>query len=624
MEASLQYVKPAVLYLRRSSDKQEQSIPDQRAFLERFAAQNGYSIVAEYCDDAISGSSAQARPDFLRMIQDAQQSGCMFKRIVVYDTSRFSRGDNIETSHYLYLLRERGVEVISATESFGDSDAEDILRPVAQWKANQYIKNLSRDTIRGQLSRVDGGWWPGGTPPFGFDLQYFDKAGKPAMKIRRQTTGEKLVFEPHRKQPRLVPRGEAIVTMESYRSRLVLSSTDRVQLVTRIFQIADVEGRGYRAIAAKFNEERILSPRDGNWSKNSRACWSASTIRAILMNRAYTGDTVWNQASQGRVNSIKNRQPQRRVRPRNSRVPRPKTKNDQSDWIVVPNTHPAIIDREQFERVQAQIRERGRTKTGESFRSGRSKDAPYLLTGLARCAKCGHPYYGRRVAKGKRRKDGTRVDTYFYVCSARLSKGKSVCDADSVPKDALESGVIDLMGQKVRAFLAEGGDKLLEDLVARELDVSTTDPKAAIKSVEGQIAGVDRKIDTLTEDVLNEVAQENREFFYPKLDQLREERDRLEMRANELRRVSQSKFDVRKLARTMVDSVRRFPEVFKEGTTEERREFVQLLIERVVLNAGEKKALVHIRRFPAAAALPGMLLLVLVAGVGFEPTTFGL
>ena len=135
---------------------------------------------------------------------------------------------------------------------------------------------------------------------------------------------------------------------------------------------------------------------------------------------------------------------------------------------------------------------------------------------------------------------------------------------------------------------------------------------------------MDRKIDTLTEDVLNEVAQKNREFFYPKLDQLREERERLEVRANELRRVSQSKFDVRKLARTMVESVRRFPEVFKEGTTEERREFVQLLIERLVLNAGEKKALVHIRRFPAAAALPGMLLLVLVAGVGFEPTTFGL
>ena len=59
-------------------------------------------------------------------------------------------------------------------------------------------------------------------------------------------------------------------------------------------------------------------------------------------------------------------------------------------------------------------------------------------------------------------------------------------------------------------------------------------------------------------------------------------------------------------------------------STEEKREFVQLLIEKVVLNAGEKKALVHIRRFPAAAALPGMLLLVLVAGVGFEPTTFGL
>jgi hypothetical protein len=81
-----------------------------------------------------------------------------------------------------------------------------------------------------------------------------------------------------------------------------------------------------------------------------------------------------------------------------------------------------------------------------------------------------------------------------------------------------------------------------------------------------------------------------------------------EARVNELKRVSRATFDVRNLARTMVDSVRRFPEVFKEGTTEEKREFVQLLIEKVVLNAGEKKALVSIRRFPAVETLPGIFI----------------
>lgn len=38
---------PAVAYLRRSTDKQEQSLGDQRSEIERFASERGYDIVGE-------------------------------------------------------------------------------------------------------------------------------------------------------------------------------------------------------------------------------------------------------------------------------------------------------------------------------------------------------------------------------------------------------------------------------------------------------------------------------------------------------------------------------------------------------------------------------------------------
>src|SRR5262245_4616858 len=82
---------PAVGYARRSTDMQERSIPDQKAFIERWAAENGYHIIRWYVDDAISGTSTRGRNDFDRMI-DAAEKGRDFKTILCYDIARFSRG----------------------------------------------------------------------------------------------------------------------------------------------------------------------------------------------------------------------------------------------------------------------------------------------------------------------------------------------------------------------------------------------------------------------------------------------------------------------------------------------------------------------------------------------------
>jgi hypothetical protein len=50
-------VLPGPVHLRRSTDRQEQSISDQRKAVRRYADERGFELLTEYVDDAISGTS---------------------------------------------------------------------------------------------------------------------------------------------------------------------------------------------------------------------------------------------------------------------------------------------------------------------------------------------------------------------------------------------------------------------------------------------------------------------------------------------------------------------------------------------------------------------------------------
>ena len=77
----------AALYARVSSDRQDVdlSVAAQMRALRDYADKNGYMVVREYVDEAESGRVAD-RPQFRRMIDEAQKSKAPFRQILIRRT----------------------------------------------------------------------------------------------------------------------------------------------------------------------------------------------------------------------------------------------------------------------------------------------------------------------------------------------------------------------------------------------------------------------------------------------------------------------------------------------------------------------------------------------------------
>lgn len=452
----------AVAYLRRSTDRQEQSLDDQRRAIETYAEEEGFEIIEWFIDDAISGTSTQARKGFQAMVQTAQDPSSSFRHVLVYDVKRFGRVDTDEAGYYRHLLRRAQVEIIYVSEGFNGDDSDDLIRSVKQWQARNESKDLSKVTIRGQVSHTENGFWCGGTPPFGYDLQYADANGKPYQIIRWLANGDKEVYNPKGKLVRRLQRGERLTSSKKDHVRLILSTAERIALIRRIFRESVEEGKGYRTIANQLNHEGIPSPRDGNWSKNTRSRWSVGTIRAILRNPTYTGDSVWNRRTFAKFHRI-----QAGVAvPRDRQVADKPRENTDADWIIVPNTHEPVISRAIFHRAQELMKLRGRNSGFKSFRRGSGTRSPYLLSGLITCGRCGHRYQGRVTNSAKRRQDGSKIRTLYYACGGYVMKGTSTCGKFLLQRAPLERFVEGLVADKIQALIRGEGIDILEERLA--------------------------------------------------------------------------------------------------------------------------------------------------------------
>lgn len=594
----------AVGYLRRSTDRQEQSIPDQRAALERYAFDHGLTIARFYIDDAISGTTATRRPGFQEMVADAQRDPIPFSYVVVYDVKRFGRLGNDEAGYYRHILHTRGVEVLYVSENFSGDGTDDLLRPVKQWQAREESKDLSKVTIRGLLSKVSGGSWMGGTPPYGYDLRYQNDRspdGEFLFVLRYMTDGTKQMLDDGGNLLRALGRDEGIVISKRDRARLVPSAPVRVATIERIFRLSAEENRGLRAVADVLNSKGVPSPRGPGYSQLFRGTWTAASIRSILINPIYVGDMVWNRRTEARFHRIsEGRAVERRDLPAAHLVDNP-----ESDWIRIENAHPALVSRRLFELARearegrpTSQRQRGSRVSG-GWKGPRSR---YLLSGLVICARCRGRYEGTYRRKGKARVDGSIVLTHYYGCSSYIRRGRSTCSFGPVEQGMLEPAVTRIVLDHYAPLLDGDIEARLAAIVREEREGNVTSARDERTRVRNEALAAERTIANL----LDNITPTNREHVDERLRVLGRERDTLHRRLRELEMIALDGVEDQKLVREAWGFLAELPSVLQSGTPEMRVTAIRRCVESVVLDSEARSAVVNLHRLPAGILRGGL------------------
>ncbi len=140
---------PAALYARVSSDRQDVdlSVAAQLRALRDYAEKNGYMVVREYVDEAESGRVAD-RPQFQKMLDEAEKPEAPFKEILVWKFSRFTRKREHAVA-FKSKLRRKGIRVVSITEQAEDNATGRLLEAIIESVDEFYSENLAQEVSRG-------------------------------------------------------------------------------------------------------------------------------------------------------------------------------------------------------------------------------------------------------------------------------------------------------------------------------------------------------------------------------------------------------------------------------------------------------------------------------------------
>jgi DNA invertase Pin-like site-specific DNA recombinase len=395
--------KRVAIYARRSRPDKDKdvSIVEQVQACRRWVEEHDYEVTEVYEEPGLSGATGEGRPVFQRMIKDAERG--RFDMVLTWDLNRFGRTDNDEAGYWRHTLKRAHVEVVHVMDADRLSgEAGEIVRPVLQAAAHDYLKQTSKNVVRGLVAAVKRGTWTGGPAPYGYKLarrEGWDGQG------RRDTKLE--INEP-----------EAAIVKQVYDQYL--------------------RGTGYARIAGVLNAGTVR-PRSGG-------DWTVSTIRGILANEIYAGRIV-----RGRPRRARRCEPPKFYRG-SERGPIPV--GTPCEGYSNEGAFPPIIAPEVFDRAQAFAGERATKRTG---------GIPAPLSGLARCGVCGGPL-GQRCGRSGHTEAAKRRWAYYQCvrCRARgLRETWGECALVSVNADKLDQAVIDLVKKEAADFSA---DELASDV----------------------------------------------------------------------------------------------------------------------------------------------------------------
>jgi site-specific DNA recombinase len=365
-------------------------------------------------------------------------------------------------------------------------------------------------------------------------------------------------------------------------------------VVRRIFD-SYAAGRSPRDIAAALNREGVPGPRGGPWNASTVA-GSRKRANGILQNALYIGRIVWNRQS-----FIKDPDTGRRVS-------RP---NPESERMTAETPELRIVTDDVWTKVQA----RKARRSGERTYATRPR---HLLSGLLKCDHCGSGY----VVSGRDKRG------LYLRCSRMVETG--LCDNKrTVALDDIETRVIggiekhlaspDLIAEYVREY-QRAWAKLRDSTGKRRAEL------------QKQFADVQADIRIAVDVLLEKPSRAVRE----RLDALEEQRDRLEGALAEVQSAPLVEFhpNAADSYRKKVQDLRAALAAADDENRQEAYRGIRDLVEKIVIKpTGPYKPVdleIHGRMATLLRASieetieQPKSMGALVAGVGFEPTTFRL
>ena len=165
-------IQNGACYIRVSTDEQTEFSPDaQLKALKQYAKQNDIVLIKEhiYIDEAISGRTAEKRPEFMKMIATAKIKPKPFDVILVHKFDRFARSREDSVVYKSLLKKECGIKVVSISEKLEDDKFSVILEAMLEAMAEYYSLNLAEEVKKGMTEKAERGQYQT-TPPFGYKM----------------------------------------------------------------------------------------------------------------------------------------------------------------------------------------------------------------------------------------------------------------------------------------------------------------------------------------------------------------------------------------------------------------------------------------------------------------------
>ena len=460
-------------YVRVSTEheEQEESFELQKAYFEELLNENpNWISVGIYSDYGVSATSREKRTGFKRLMRHCEEG--RIDRIITKSISRFAR-NTYDFLNALDILKKNNITIAFEKERIDTAIAQNDMMLTAFGAVAQEESRSISANIRWAVEKHQQRGEVPNCVIYGY----------------RYADGD-----------------DAVEILDSgYKIKKVVINEEEAKVVRRIFEQVD-KGKSYAQIARELNFDNISAPESnlakkrklmketpkGILNKDLDEGWTARVIGQIIRQERYAGDVKTMKTYTLDYKSHK----------------MVKNKGEREQYCIQ-NHHPAIIDRELFERVQRVVR------LNQEKAKGRSEKKLYPFSGRLVCGECGRFF----------RRQGNYVTPMWFCPSSVNSYGKRVCYAESVEEPLLEFMIRCAF---IKRFDADGRTMKIDEQTNDFIIIDggfTIEKKGLLEKMKNQLEAVQ----------LADSMELDREFLRDSVLKYQNEADNVEQSINEIK-----------------------------------------------------------------------------------------